>query len=183
MGRPLTAWETELLAVLASVEARHAEAVRASIPHLVVTGRGDGDDRSFDLRDERSLDDPESDPRPFSRAETPDTTIRYLLTVDARFVPVRVEEIRAPGADTAAPDPDQLVAEPDGLPARWWWAAAVAVVVIGGSVFGWSVYNGYGPDTSGRQTCAVQAAIVERDEIRREWFADRCVDAVRTDGR
>lgn len=172
-----------MLAVLASVQGRRAEIVRASIPHLVVTAEADGDDRSFDLRDERSLDDPESDPRPFSRAQTPDATVRYLLTVDARDRPLRVQEIRAPDAGSSAPDPQQLFAEPDGRPARWWWVAAAAMVVIGGSVFGWSIYNGYGPDTSGRQTCAVQAAIVERDDVHREWFADRCVDAVPTGGR
>ena len=114
-----------MLAVLASVQTRHAESVRESIPHLVVTAEADG----------------------------------------------------------SAPDPRQLIAEPDGLPARWRWAAAAAVVAIGASVFGWSIYNGYGPDTSGRQTCEVQASIVESDEHRREWFADRCVDAVRTGGR
>ena len=183
MGRPLTGWEADVLAVLASVQTRHAESVRESIPHLVVTPEADGDDRSFDLRDERTIDDPESDPRPFSRAQTPDTTIRYLLTVDARGRPLRVQEIREPEAGSSAPDPQQLIAAPDGLPVRWRWAAAAAVVAIGGSVFGWSIYNGYGPDTSGRQTCEVQASIVESDEDRREWFAGRCVDAVRTGGR
>lgn len=180
MARPLTAWESDVLAVLASVQARHAETVREAIPHLVVTSEADGDDRSFDLRDERGPEDLESDPRPFSRAETPDASIRYLLTVDARGRPLRVQEIRAPEAGGSAPDPRELVAEPDRLPARWRWAAAAAVVVIGGAVLGWSLYNGYGPDTSGKQTCAVQASIVERDEERREWFADRCIEAVPT---
>lgn len=183
VARPLSAWEAALVTALASAPRRGDEAVRESIPHLVVTGEADGDDRSFELRDGRRLDAPASDARPFSRADTPDGTITYRLLVDAHGFPLEVRETRAPGAPSAALDPEELIVEPDELPTRWRWAAAAAVIAAAGMVLGWSVYNGYGPDTTGKETCAVQASIVERDEDRQEWFTDRCVDAVPTAGR
>ncbi|HEX4904320.1 MAG TPA: hypothetical protein VFU93_02630 [Acidimicrobiales bacterium] len=183
MARPLSAWETAIVTVLASVQARGDEAVREAIPRLVVISEADGDDRSFELRDGRRLDAPASDARPFSRADTPDGMFSYRLLVDAHGCPLEVRETRAPGAPRAAPDPEELIVEPDALPTRWRWAAVAAVVAVAGVVLGWSLYNGYGPDTTGKQTCSVQASIVESDEDRQEWFADRCVDAVPTEGR
>jgi hypothetical protein len=51
--RPLTAWEREVMEVLAGVDGDRATVVRESIPHLVWTGGCECGCASFTVRDER----------------------------------------------------------------------------------------------------------------------------------
>lgn len=179
--RSLTDWELALVTVLAGVDVPGADVVRECIPELVVTGGCSCGCRSFDVRDARR--ESTEPTQAFSSALTPDRSAGYCLFVDDEGRPASVSDLAHGTEIGPAPDPESLIVRAAGLPTRWRWAAAAAVVAVAGVVLGWSLYNGYGPDTTGKQTCAVQASIVERDEDRREWFAERCVDAVPTGGR
>ena len=98
-ARPLTAWQRELLEVLASPDP--SGGLAEAIPHLVVSGECECC-RSFDLRDTRA-DRSDGWPLRCSEAATPDRRWRFVLWIDDDGRPYAVEEAtEAAGAPPSA---------------------------------------------------------------------------------
>jgi hypothetical protein len=109
MERPPTPWEREVLDALASLDAPGAEAVRESVPHVVVTGGCECGCASFNVRDTRYAPQPHHLSH-FANGVTVDPAVGFVLWLGPDGRPISVDVDNPPGV---LPDPASIeVARP-----------------------------------------------------------------------